>query len=366
MTTSLANMPTTRRCCGEMLRSCEPPIWVRLSVEQRVHPVRSRNELRNVAEPSTGIVGKTSRIAVSKTASRLFPIAALLVAMISVQYGATYAKRLFPLIGAEGTTAARLVVGALLLTIAMRAWKTKVAPHAVPALVGYGVALAGLNLLFFLSLRTIPLGIAVALEFSGPLLVATLTTRRLLDFAWIALALLGLLLLTPLVHSQSHLDPAGAFLALGAGACWALYIVIGRKAGQYLGTQATAFGMMIAAALVLPLGIFHTRTSLFNPTIVLAAFVVGIFSSALPFTLEMAALTRIPARTYGIVISGEPAVAALMGFLFLHEVLSSGAWLGIAVVVVAALGASMTTRDPQPSKTDENVKSALVNRDGRL
>jgi inner membrane transporter RhtA len=199
-----------------------------------------------------------------------------------------------------------------------------------------------------MSLRTIPLGIAVSFEFTGPLLVATLSSRRRIDFAWIALAVAGVGLLSPPFHTDHPIDPLGMVLALGAGACWALYIVFGQKAGGELGARTTALGMALAAILLLPVGLIHAGpVALLQPPVLLSAVAVGVFSSALPFSLEMVALTRMPARVYGTLTSIEPALGALMGLFLLGETLSLLQWLGIAVVVVAALGAALTMRAPK-------------------
>jgi inner membrane transporter RhtA len=289
----------------------------------------------------------------SRAAPLIVPIIALLGAIVSVQYGATLAKALFSTVGAEGTTTLRLVTGALILGIVMRPWRVRLNRDVLPSLIGYGVTLAAMNLLFYLALRTIPLGIAVSLEFTGPLAVATLSSRRKIDFLWIGLAVAGILLLSPPIHTAHPIDPLGAACALGAGACWALYIVFGQKAGGALGHQTTALGMTLAAILVLPVGLAHAGAALFQPSILLSAFVVGLFSSAVPFSLEMVALTRIPARLYGTLTSLEPAFGAVMGMILLQEMLTLSQWVGIAIVVAAALGAALTMR--KPAATPEQV-----------
>jgi inner membrane transporter RhtA len=291
----------------------------------------------------TTTIGKPGE---SGTASLIVPILALLGATISVQYGATLAKGLFAAVGAEGTTALRLVMGTLILGAVMRPWRVRLNRRILPALIGYGVTLAVMNLLFYMALRTIPLGIAVSLEFTGPLLVATLSSRRRVDFLWIALAVAGILLLSPPVHTDHPVDPLGAAFALGAGAAWAFYIVFGQKAGAELGHQTAAIGMAVATILVLPVGIAHAGAALLQPSILLSALVVGLFSSAIPFTLEMVALTRMPARVYGTLTSLEPAFGAIMGLILLHEMLTLWQWAGIAVVIAAALGAALTARSP--------------------
>ncbi len=276
--------------------------------------------------------------------------------MVSIQFGAVLAKGLFPAVGAQGTTTIRLVVGAVILAIILRPWRGPLPRRIAPALIGYGATLAAMNLSFYLSIRTVPLGIAVAIEFAGPLLVATLTSRRRTDFAWILLALAGLLLLSPIFYAPifhtdagAPLDARGVAFALSAAAFWALYIVFGRIVGQTLGPRGTALGMSIAAILILPVGILHAGRSLLDPVIVPRAMGVGVFSSALPYSLEMVALIGLPARVYGTLTSVEPALGALLGIVLLHETLSGLQWAGIGIVIVAAIGATATIRQPSAS-----------------
>lgn len=274
----------------------------------------------------------------------LAPIGLLLVAMISIQSGASLAKSLFPLVGAEGTTALRLVLGAIILSLVMQPWRTRPNLAAYRPLLAYGLALGGMNLLFYMSLQSIPLGVAVALEFTGPLGLALLSSRRLLDFAWIALAAFGLWLLLPSDLAQTQLDPLGMALALGAGLCWALYIVFGQKAGAAHGRQTVALGTWVAALLVLPIGLWQAGGSLFSVDLLPIALGVAVLSSALPYSLEMVALTRLPARTFSILMSLEPAIAALSGLLFLSEQLSWNQWLAIGAIILASAGAAATIK----------------------
>ena len=274
----------------------------------------------------------------------LAPIGLLLVAMISIQSGASLAKSLFPLVGAEGTTALRLVLGATILSLVMQPWRTRLNLAAYRSLLAYGLALGGMNLLFYMSLQSIPLGIAVALEFTGPLGLALLSSRRLLDFVWVALAIFGLWLLLPSGLAQTSLDPLGMALALGAGLCWALYIVFGQKAGAAHGRQTVALGTWVAALLVLPIGLWQAGGSLLSVDLLPIALGVAVLSSALPYSLEMVALTRLPARTFSILMSLEPAIAALSGLLFLSEQLSWNQWLAIGAIILASAGAAATIR----------------------
>ena len=274
----------------------------------------------------------------------LVPIALLVIAMCSIQGGAALAKTLFPLVGAEGTTALRLSLGALILCLVMRPWRKRLNTAAWRSLVAYGASLSGMNLLFYMSLKTVPLGIAVSLEFTGPLLLALLSSRRAIDFIWIALAVCGLALLLPSEQATAPIDPLGAGLALTAGVFWVLYIVFGQKAGAEHGSQTVALGTLVAALIVVPIGVFQAGSSLFHWSLLPVALAVAVLSSALPYSLEMIALSRMPARTFSILMSLEPAIAAMSGLLFWQEHLIGRQWLAIGAIILAALGTASTIR----------------------
>jgi len=277
------------------------------------------------------------------------PILGLLGAILSVQVGAAFAKGLFPVLGAEGTTVLRLAIGALMLAAVLRPWKVLPSREGLPWLAAYGVTVSGMNLLFYSALERIPLGICVALEFTGPLFVATLGSMRLLDLVWVVLAVAGIVLLSPFADVSRGLDPAGVLLALAAGCCWGLYIIFAQKAGAQLGARTSAYGMAIAALVALPFGFTAAEPYFADPHVMAGAIVVGLFSSALPFWLEMMVLARMPAKLYGMIVCLEPAGGALTGFLFLHERLSALQCAGIGAVIAAAFGAAMTARAPVPS-----------------
>jgi len=286
----------------------------------------------------------------AQTHAGSLPILGVLAAMLSVQVGAVFAKSLFPLVGAQGTTMLRLVVGALLLAAALRPWKTLPSWNGLPWLVAYGVTVSAMNLLFYAAIERIPLGICVALEFTGPLFVATLGSRRALDLVWVGLAVAGVVLLSPFADlGGSSLDPVGVLLALAAGGGWALYIIFAQKAGSELGVRTSAYGMVIAALISLPFGFTAAAPHLTDRYVMAGAAVVGLFSSALPFWLEMMALTRMPARVYGMLVCLEPALGAVIGLLFLHERLNGLQCAGIAAVIAAAFGTAVTARAPVPS-----------------
>ena len=276
----------------------------------------------------------------------LFAVGMLLLSMASYQLGAALAKQLFPMIGAQGATACRLGLGALILLLVRRPWRSWQRGRDLRALWGYGLSIGVMNLVFYMSLRTIPLGIAVALEFTGPLALALFGSRRLQDFIWIALVVAGLLLLLPLRGQAHALDPAGVLYALAAGVGWACYIVLGRRAGNAHGGDAVTWGTSIGALLAIPVGVAHAGSALFNPALLPFALGVALLSSALPYSLEMVALTRLPTRSFGTLLSLEPAIAALAGVALLGERLSLLQWLAIAAIIVAAAGTALSVRRP--------------------
>ena len=284
--------------------------------------------------------------------SPLVPVVLVIVAIVSIQLGAAIAKTLFPLIGPQGTTALRLAFSSVLMLVILRPWRMRVTRAAWRTIVSYGLALGGMNLLFYMALRTVPLGIAVALEFSGPLALAMLSSRRPIDFVWIALAVFGLLVLLPLQGARD-IDPTGAIYALGAGTCWALYIFFGQKAGTGRGPEVVAAAVAIAAILVVPIGIAEAGASLFQPSLIVPGLGIAILSTALPYSLEMAAMTRLPARTFGTLMSLQPAFGALSGLVFLGEYLDLRQWLAIGAIIVASIGATMTIR-PKAAVTAPN------------
>lgn len=274
--------------------------------------------------------------------ARALPFAAVGLSILSVQVGATFAKQLFPIVGAAGTTTLRQLLSALILLAVFRPWRNLPARDAWPALLGFGAVLGIMNLVFYLSLARIPLGIAVAVEFTGPLAVATLTSRHWIDLLWVGMVAIGLLALLPLAGVSHALDMTGLALALGAGVCWGIYIVLGRRVSTGGTTQTTAIAMTIAALVVLPVGASAALPALGQPSILLAALAIAVMSSAIPYTCEMFALGRIPMRVFGILMSLEPVVAALAGFVFLHEALTLRQTIAIAAIVAASLGTAMT------------------------
>jgi inner membrane transporter RhtA len=296
------------------------------------------------------IVTSSFRFKSPSTALRaiLLPFAALLVAMVSVQTGAALVKGLFPRVGVAGATTLRLALASLMLVAVWRPWRRLPKARETRSLLIYGAAMGIMNFCFYSALARIPLGIAVALEFSGPLAVAIAASHRAVDFIWIALAALGLLALLPLGLGHAPLSPAGIAFALTAGACWALYIVFGQKAGSLHGGMTAALGTVIAAIVVVPVGIAQAGAALLDPGILPAACGVALLSSALPYSLEMFALTHLPTRTFGVLMSAEPAFGALSGWCFLSERLSLLQWLAVASIMLASAGSAVTSRRAAP------------------
>ena len=277
------------------------------------------------------------------------PLLAVLGAVTALGVGTSFAKQLFPLIGSMGTTSLRVGFSAVLMLVLWRPWRWPLARADALSIARYGVALGMMNLLFYLSLRTIPFGLAVAIEFSGPLTVALLSSRQRIDFLWLFLAVFGLALLLPLGHSAQPLDPLGVVYALAAAICWALYIVFGKRVGHLPAGQSVALGLAVAAMVVAPFGIVQAGAALLDPGLLFYAVGVAAVSSALPIYLEMLALKRVPKEAFGILTSMEPAVAALLGYLVLNETLDAQQWGAIACTMVAAAGSAMTARAPQRS-----------------
>ena len=272
------------------------------------------------------------------------PILVILISMISIQSGASLAKSLFPLIGAPGVTALRLALGTLILVVVFKPWRLRFAKEQRLPLLFYGLSLGAMNYLFYLSLQRIPLGIAVALEFTGPLAVALFSSRRPVDFIWVILAGAGLWFLLPLGQDVEHVDLTGALLALGAGAGWAVYILAGRRAGEEHGPATVAMGSLIAAIVFVPLGAFQATEALWHWSLLPIGLAIAVLSTALPYTLEMIALTRLPTRTFGTLMSMEPAIATLSGLVFLGETLTFSQTLALGAIIMASMGSTLTMR----------------------
>lgn len=273
------------------------------------------------------------------------PIAMVMASIASTQLGAAIAKGLFPQVGPIGMVSLRVSFAALVLMVL---WRPRWQGHRAAdyrLLLGFGISLAAMNGLFYAAIARIPIGIAVAIEFSGPLAVALLHSRRRLDLVWVLLAATGIALLAPV--EGSNLDPMGILLALLAAVGWAAYILLSAKTGQvFPGGDGLALAMTVGAAILLPLGLGSGGATLMQPMILVLGFGVAMLSSAIPYSLELSALRSLPLNTFGVLLSLEPAIASLIGFLVLKETLTGRMMLAVFLVTIAAIGVA---RGQQPS-----------------
>jgi inner membrane transporter RhtA len=275
------------------------------------------------------------------------PLAACVTATACFQVGAAIAKGLFPHVGAPGAAALRLVLGSAMLLAWARPWRRWPANPRLLPLGLLGAATAGAILFFYLAITRLPLGLAIALQFLGPLAVAVLGSRRLLDLAWAALAAAGVWSLVGGDLGAGGLDPWGLASALAAGACWAGYILAGRHAAASFGRSTSALAACVATLFVLPVGVAQAGAALLDVALLPLALVVALVSVAIPFSLELYAMPRLPARTFSVLTSTEPAFGALFGFLVLHERLAAHQLAGVAAVMAAAAGAAWSSaREP--------------------
>ncbi|MFD8789967.1 EamA family transporter [Streptomyces vinaceus] len=274
--------------------------------------------------------------------SRFGPVALVIAAGISVQFGAALAVMIMPGAGAAGVVTLRLAAAALVLLLLCRPKVRGYARADWGTVVAFGVAMAGMNGLFYQSIDRIPLGPAVTLEVLGPLVLSVVVSRRLVSLLWAGLALAGVALLAGLGGGEGFggLDLLGVGFALGAGAMWAAYIVFSARTGRrFPQADGLALAMAVAAVLSLPLGVVEAGSALLVPSTLALGVGVAVLSSVLPYTLELLALRRLPAPTFAILMSLEPAIAATAGFLILGQAMSAVDALAIALVIAASMGA---------------------------
>ncbi|RDI57428.1 EamA family transporter [Flavobacterium glaciei] len=271
------------------------------------------------------------------------PLPAVLLAIISVQSGAAIAKGLFPAIGAAGTASLRIGISALILLAVYRPNLKKITANQWKLVIPYGLSLGAMNLIFYLSIERIPIGLAVTLEFIGPLFVAVFGSKRIIDFFWVLLAAAGIVLIAP--WSNNGLDILGVLFALLAGALWAAYIVLGGKISKIMkGGEAVTVGMLFGSMLIVPFGILGNGLSNLTPQLLGLGVALALLSSAIPFTLEMKALKQLPARTFSILMSLEPAAASICAFIFLQEYLTFNEVLAVIFVIIASAGSTITSK----------------------
>jgi len=264
-----------------------------------------------------------------------------------VQLGSSLAKGVFDTVGSFGAVALRLFFAATVLVLVWRP-RLNLGRRAWLAVVAYGLVLGAMNLFFYLALFRIPLGVAVTIEVLGPLAMALVGSRRLLDVFWVILAICGVLLLA---EGSTGLDLLGVLFATAAGLCWGLYIPIGAALGRHTTEgNGLALGMTVAALVAVPFGVIQSGVELINPVVAIAGFGIALLSSVVPYTLDLEALRRMPPRVFGILMSLEPALAAIVGLLVLREVLVVSQWLAVLCVVVASAGAAFGARPRRPTR----------------
>lgn len=266
----------------------------------------------------------------------------VLGAVASVQSGAAVATRLFPAAGPGGTVLLRIAVSAVLLLVIARPSFVDPSPHDLRLVIAFGAALAGMNFTFYEALSRIPLGVAVTVEFVGPLSVAVLGSRRLLDLVWVALAAAGVVLLT---SGGGGLDGLGVFLAFVAGMLWACYILLTQRVGTvFPGASGLALALVVGAILLAPFGIWSGGSALVEPSVFGRGCAVALLSSAIPYSLELYALRRMRASVFAVLMSLEPAFAALSGLVFLSQHLRLREWIALVCVMAASVGATRASR----------------------
>ncbi|SEP90017.1 EamA family transporter [Streptomyces radiopugnans] len=307
----------------------------------------------NTSDADRTETGPSPRSPLTASAGRVFdtvpPTVLVLLGIVSVQVGAALAKNLFSTAGSFGTVALRLFFAAAVLMLLWRP-SPRMNRRAWTVVLGYGAVLGLMNLCFYLALARIPLGIAVTIEFLGPLGVALAGARRWLDAFWAVLAAGGVVLL---MEGRGELDLVGCLFALAAGVCWGLYILLGAALGRHTSEGGgLALGMAVAALMAVPFGVADSGTALLQPWVLAAGLGVALLSSVIPYSLDLEALRRMPPRVFGILMSLEPAVAALIGLVVLRESLYWSQWLAVLCVVVASAGATRATRAARASLPD--------------
>ncbi|MEW6055641.1 MAG: EamA family transporter [Bdellovibrionota bacterium] len=267
----------------------------------------------------------------------------LLVAIVSIQSGASLAKLLFPVLGAPTTAVLRLCLASVMLLAVFRPWRKRLTRKEKQSLLVYGASLGAMNFTFYLAIERIPLGIAVAIEFTGPLGLAVFASRKKIDYLWAVFALLGIILILPHSKLSDPLDPIGVLYALIAGVFWALYMVCGRRVGSSVpGGFATAWGVTIAALLTLPVGLVSAGATPLALSVLPTALLMALLSSAIPYSLEMEALKRLPTQTFSVLMSLEPAAGAIIGKILLNEDISFVQAIAIGCIMVASIGSAIT------------------------
>ena len=307
------------------------------------HPSLAQNEVLPPPEPDSLLATDKGLGPVQRALDAVPPPVLVLLSIISIQLGAVLAIQLFDSLGPIGTVLLRVAISALLLLAFARPALDSHLRRHLPLIILYGVLIGAMNLCFYLAIARIPLGLAVTIEFLGPLGVAVAFSRRPIDFFWVGLAALGIGLLSPSLGQD--LDPLGAGFAALAGVGWGFMILVSKKVGRlFTGSSGLALGMAVAAVFLLPFGLAEGSLGALNLTLLLAAFGVALLSTTIPFFMEFEAIKRVSARTYGILVTLEPAVAVLAGVLFLGEALGWNGIFAVACVTLAAIGVTLSEK----------------------
>jgi inner membrane transporter RhtA len=282
--------------------------------------------------------------AVQAATQFLPPPVLLLLSILSVQLGAAIAKELFHLLGTGGTVFLRVGLAAVIYMMLARPRLHGYSWREYGWVVLFGLVIAAMNSLYYAAISRIPLGVATTLEFVGPLGVSLFASRRFLDLLWIVLAVVGIVLLIP-IKGGVALDPSGVVLALLAGAGWAAYILVNVRVGRaFPGTTGLALSMSVAAIVLVPFDIASLTPLVHHPVLLLFGLGVAVLSTVIPFALELEALRRISARAFGVLMSLEPAVSALIGFVVLGETIGVRGLLAMAFIVAASCGVSLVDK----------------------
>lgn len=273
--------------------------------------------------------------------NKKWAVATALAAMMSVQGGASIAKYLFNLLGPAGAVTLRVGIAGVLLSIFIRPKVWKYSAKEWLAILFYGLSIGGMNLTFYYGIQRVPLGIGVAVEFIGPLSVALLASRRAADFLWAILAAAGILLIVP--WNGKGADLTGIIFVGAAGMLWGTYIVAANRLTKIMkSTEAVTCGMCVATLLVLPFGLLSGDLMKLDIRLCFVGLGVAVFSSALPFTLDLWTMKKLPAKTFSVLQSLQPAFGALSGLIFLGEMLTLSQWIAICCVMAASAGATIT------------------------
>ena len=288
----------------------------------------------------------TTKLSKASILDRFPPTGLILLAIFAIQIGAGLAVFLFPFLGAEGTASLRIIFSAIILSVAARGQIfsfRQIFQQNWLLLIAYGISIATMSFFFYKALALIPLGAVMAIEFIGPLGLSAITARQPLHFLWVAIAAIGVCLLSP--FSGADLNPLGVLFAFLASTGWTSFIILSKKIGQRVpGNDGLAIAMIIAAIIMFPTFVPLTGILLTKPLLFLAGLMIALLATTIPFTLEFNALKRLPTRAYGVLISLEPAVAAIVGVVLLKEHIGFRGITAVICVVIAAVGMALSEK----------------------